>query len=222
MKLTLINGSPRGKGSNTKIILNNFVQGFKSVESQFELNEFYLNKDKNHSLIAEEMKSSDFVIIAFPLYNDSMAGIVKLVFYDHLKTDFSNSNMNIGYIIQSGFPEAYHSVFLEKYLVKLTKRLNVTYLGTAIKGGVEGVKIQPRWMTKYLDLFYDLGQHLALEWEFGEDILKKLVKPYRLSGMRLVAFRILRSTKLSNWYWDHQMKKNKAFAKSFAKPYMQK
>ena len=42
MKLSLINGSPRGKSSNTKIILDKFLEGYCSVDGNFELEEAYL------------------------------------------------------------------------------------------------------------------------------------------------------------------------------------
>ncbi len=45
MKLTVFNGSPRGKGSNTRVFLEHFLKGFMIKEgNSFEL--VYLNRVK--------------------------------------------------------------------------------------------------------------------------------------------------------------------------------
>lgn len=219
MKLTFINGSPRGKSSNTKIILDRFKEGFISVESGYMLEEIYLNKPGNYSEAVRSLESSDIIILGFPLYTDSMPGIVK-EFIEAINLDsITNKSLKLGFIVQSGFPEAHHSVYIERYLEKLVGRIGVNYLGTLVRGGVEGVKIQPRWMTRYLDIFYELGQHLALEMEFNKALIKKLRKPEHLSGMHLIMYKLLRATGLSNFYWNSQLKKNGAFNHRFARPY---
>jgi len=219
MKLTFINGSPRGKSSNTKILLDHFLKGFRSVESTFEFEEIFLKTEKDKLEPLKTLKDSDIVILAFPLYTDSMPGIVKEFIETIDPQTFHNRRLKLGFIVQSGFPEGHHSVYLQRYLEKLTRRMGVKYLGTAIRGGVEGIKIQPRWMTRYLDLFYELGKHLALEWEFNEEILHKLRKPEHLKGFRLQMYKMLRVTGLSNFFWNSQLKENHAFENRFATPY---
>ena len=98
--------------------------------------------------------------------------------------------------------------------------MGIDYLGTVVKGGVEGIKVQPKWMTKiYMELIYDLGQHLALDWELNPVIVNKLAKPERLSFTALTFYRLLSRLRLLNFYWDSQLKKNKAFENRFAQPY---
>ena len=77
MKLTVINGSPRGKSSNSKILLDRMLDGFRSVETGYIIEEFFLKGRKNHLVAAEALQHSDIVIVAFPLYTDAMPGIVK-------------------------------------------------------------------------------------------------------------------------------------------------
>ena len=62
---------------------------------------------------------------------------MKLVIYN----GSPRSKKSLVFIVQSGFPEAIHSVCIEKYLKKFTSKLNCTYLGTVIKGGVEEIQV---------------------------------------------------------------------------------
>jgi FMN-dependent NADH-azoreductase len=220
MKLSIINGSPRGKSSNTKILLDKFLEGFCSVESDCKPEIAYLKSAKHKSGLIQIMETSDILIIAFPLYTDAMPGIVKEFIEQIDPATFKNKGLKLGFIVQSGFPESHHSEFIKRYLDKLARRIGIDYLGTVIKGGVEGIKVQPKWMTRrYLDLFYDLGQQLALDWTFSQEIIKRLAKPKQMSGLRLMTFKLVLKLGLGNFYWDMQLKNNNAFDQRFAKPY---
>ena len=131
------------------------------------------------------------------------------------------SNPPIGYIVQSGFSEAIHSRFVEKYFIKLTKRLNSEYLGTIIKGGVEGVQVKPGWMTKKLfDFFNKLGKIYGETGKFDEKIINQLAKPEKLTAGAILFYKILDKTGLTNFYWNSLLKKNNAFEKRFDTPYL--
>ncbi len=221
MKLTCINGSPRGKSSNSKVLLDRMMDGFRSVERGYTIEDVYLKGGRNYDAAREALETSDIVILAFPLYTDAMPGIVKEFIETIDLENFSNRGLELGFLVQSGFPEGHHSVFVKRYLDKLARRMQVNYLGTIIRGGVEGLHVQPKWMTRYLDLFYELGQHLALEHEFRKDLLAKLRKPEHLRGLRLLSYRMLRLTGLSNYYWNYQLKENNAYDQRYARPYDQ-
>jgi len=221
MKLTCINGSPRGRSSNSKVLLDRFLDGFRSVENGYAIEEVYLKGGKNHAAAVRALETSDIVILAFPLYTDSMPGIVKAFIETIDLQTFRNTSLKLGFLVQSGFPEGHHSIYIKRYLEKLAGRLGVDFLGTIIKGGVEGLQIQPKWMTRYLELFYELGQWLALEHAFNKNILEKLSGPEHLKGMRLMIYKLLKILGLSNFYWNQQLKENNAFGKRFEKPYYQ-
>lgn len=219
MKLSIINGSPRGKSSNTRIILEKIQEGFSSVDSTFELEEAYIKSEKDKSKLTRMFETADILIIGFPLYTDAMPGIVKQLF-EALDPKKVKKDLRLGFIVQSGFSESYHSEFVKAYLAKLCKRLGVEYIGTAIKGGVEGIKVQPKWTTKkYLSLFYDLGQQLALDWKLDENTIEQLAKHKHLTGSRLMLTKFFIKTGLANFYWNSQLKENNAFDNRFAKPY---
>ena len=60
------------------------------------------------------------------------------------------NNPPIAFLVQSGFPEALHSRYVEQYLVALAERLHSPYLGTLVRGGCEGVRLRPEKMNKKL------------------------------------------------------------------------
>lgn len=218
MQLIIYNGSPRNKKSNSKLLIEHFLKGYNSINNEnVKIN--YLAETKK----AEEHKSdfmhADVVLIIFPLYADSMPGVVKY-FIENIYNIAFHKPKKIGFIVQSGFPEAIHSVSIEKYLKKLTQRIQCDYLGTIIKGGVEGIQIQPKFMTKKLfSGFEQLGKTFAETGNFDENIKAKFAKPYKMSPFGRFVFKMISYTGLTNFYWNSNLKKNKAYEKRFDKPY---
>jgi len=220
MKLTIYNGSPKGQKSNTKVLLDQFTKGFLENEDN-SIEELYLNRFKNQDQFVESFEKAEQILLAFPLYHDSVPANVKLFIESLEPLSSKKSNPPIGYIVQSGFSEAIHSRFVEKYLTKLTKRLNSEYLGSIIKGGVEGVKIKPGWMTKKLfESFYTLGKIYGETGRFDEKIITQLAKPEKLTPGTIFFYKIMDKLGMTNFYWNSLLKKNDAFEKRFDTPYL--
>jgi len=218
MKLVIFNGSPRNKKSNSKIFIEHFLTGYNRICSE-PVPIHYLANSKQKESPKEIFGNSEIVIIIFPLYTDCMPGIVMEFFESIIELKFTHAK-KIGFIVQSGFPEAIHSIYIERYLKKLTKRLNCEYLGTIIKGGVEGIQIMPPSMTKKLfGRFQDLGEYFARNDAFSTEIQEILRKPFKLSLMRIILFNVIKKTGLTNLYWDSNLKKNNAFKNRFDKPF---
>jgi len=217
MKLAIFNGSPRKTKSNSTILVQKFLKGYyKYDNSDFDIH--YLADTKKNIEHIEKFVEADSIIIIFPLYTDAMPGQVKYFFESIEK--FDSSGKSVGFIVQSGFPEVYHSIFIERYLQKISNTMGWNYLGTVIKGGVEGIQIMPPSMTKKLFLnFEKLGSHFALSGKFEPSIVEKLRKPYHMNLMRRTIMRMGIKTGLANFYWNMNLKKNYAFDKRFAKPY---
>jgi hypothetical protein len=223
MKLTVFNGSPRGKKGNTEILMSHFIRGFTAAgekqENQASIAYLvHLNKTDNHvKMFADAQR----VILAFPLYADAMPGLVKH-FLEQLEPLCGKKNsFDMGFLVQSGFPEAHHSRFVEKYLEKLTARLGGNYLGTMVKGGVEGIQSKPPYMTKKLfKTFYRLGNHFGQTGTFHRELIQSLAKPEHLSGFTAFFYRLLSFTGLINFYWNSELKKNNAYDQRFNKPYL--
>ncbi len=222
MKLTVFNGSPRGRGSNTRILLENFLKGFSETEgNKHEV--YYLNRVKEEDQFKQAFSDAEYVLLAFPLYTDSMPGVVKC-FIESLELFVGRKgNPVLGFIVQSGFPEAVHSRMVERYNEKLASRLGCPYLGTIVKGGAEGIRVQPPRMTaKLFTRFYELGRVFGRDGSFDKSLLEQLAKPERLSRGVLLLLQLLKPTGLLNFYWNKQLKKNGAYSRRFAAPYLEK
>lgn len=218
MKLVIFNGSPRNKKSNSKILIEHFLSGYNKIISE-PIPIHYLANSKQKEDQKEIFRNSEIVIIVFPLYTDCMPGIVKDFFESIVELKLTTSK-KIGFVVQSGFPEAIHSIYIERYLKKLTKRLKCEYLGTIIKGGIEGIQIMPPSMTKKLfGRFVDLGEYFAKNKVFSTEIQETLRKPFKLSLMRRFLFSLISKTGLTNFYWNSNLKRNNAFSKRYDKPF---
>ncbi len=219
MHLTLFNGSPRGIKSNTALLLERFAAGFSETDGN-EIKTIYLIHTRYTEKHVQQFADSEAVILAFPLYTDAMPAIVK-TFIEALEPLCGRPDApRLGFIVQSGFPEPVHSRAVQRYLEKLARRLGCEYLGTAVKGGVEGIQVMPPRMTRNLfNTFYQLGFEFGRTGQFSPDVLNKLAPRERMSPFRLTVFRMMSGIGLANFYWNQQLKRNGAFEKRFDRPY---
>jgi NAD(P)H-dependent FMN reductase len=218
MKLLIINGSPRGVKSNSTLLAEKFLEGYESVNKE-SLGQLRIVKSSETALIPEQILSATHIVMIFPLYTDAMPAVV-MKFFEEVYASGVLNGKQLGFVVQSGFPEAIHSVTLEKYLQKLAKRLNAEYLGTVIKGGVEGIQIMPPSMTKKLYTnFRLLGKHFAKTGQFEPGIKETLMTPYKLSTGKVAIYKLGAKTGLTNFYWNSKLKEHNAMAKRDAKPF---
>jgi NAD(P)H-dependent FMN reductase len=218
-KLIVFNGSPRGKEGNTKILVEKFIEGFEAnKENSHEL--FYLRRTQDADRFHQAFANAEQVLLAFPLYTDAMPGLVK-DFIELLEPFCGRkNNPGIGFMVHSGFPEATHSRYVERYLEKLAARLDCRYMGTLVKGGSEGVRVMPAKMNRKLfNTLSLLGKAFGETGQFDEALVQKLARPERYRKIQGLLFRLFLKTKLSTFFWDRQLKKNHAYEQRFARPY---
>ncbi len=174
--MLVFNGSPRGKGSNTKVLLEHFLNGF--METPGNTHEIvYLNHVKKQDEFVRLFREADHVLLAFPLYTDAMPAMVKTFIESLQPLCGLNENKTIGFIVQSGFGEAIHSRYVERYLQKLATRLGCRYIGTIVRGGGEGIKEMPPIMTRGLfKSFHKLGNIFGKTGIFDESVMRRLTK----------------------------------------------
>jgi len=219
MKLAIFNGSPRFKNSNSSLLIERFLVGYNNYNIDL-VPVHYLASQRQREASGENFHQAETVLVVFPLYTDCMPGIVKEFFERIIQQPADSAVKKIGFIVQSGFPESIHATSLEKYLRKLALRLNCEYLGTVIKGGVEGIQMMPPAMTRKLFLQFELlGEYFAQNEGFDPKIVAELHKPYTFTRTYVMVFNLLSKTGLTNFYWNRNLKKNGAYDKRFDRPY---
>lgn len=221
MRLTIINGSPRGSCGTTRFLLKLFIRGFLA-DSDHQADIIDLADPADSRPIKDLLIESDRLVLAFPHYTDAMPGLVKKIIEDlyflSLKKDIRFPP--IGFIVHSHLPEAARSRPLEAYLTKLAARLRTEYLGTVIIGGSEGIRKMPAWMNRRIrDRFRTLGRRFGETGRFDPGIISLLAGPEKLSIPALSLVRIFHFTGLLQYYCDQEMKQYGSFERRFAQPY---
>ncbi len=161
---------------------------------------------------------ADLVVFALPLYVHAMAGHLKR-FFELLEDAEPRPGRRVAFVVQSGFPEAHQSRWLEQYLARLPARWGATYLGTAVRGGVEGIQIQPPWMTKKLFAqITDLGAELGRSGRLDRDLVTALARGESLSSTARFFFTLAGLVGLTDFYWNKLLKENGVYKDRFARP----
>ena len=220
-RLTVFNGSPRGRKGNTPILLSHFSKGFTSINGN-NVEVFHLNRLNDLDSHRQAFAQAECVLLGFPLYTDAMPGMVK-AFIDRLEAFGElEANPPILFLVQSGFPEAAHSRYVQRYLEKLAERLHSPYLGTMVKGSGEGLRLMPEEMnTDLFENLQQLGKGFAADGRLDPERLTKLSNRERYPRYLAPVYRLLAHTPLLNFYWDMQLKQNNAYERRFARPYLE-
>ncbi len=221
--LLLLNGSPRGERSNSMRMLAWVAQGWQRAGGQAP-QVLHLARPSDFAQAVEAFVPADVVLLGMPLYTDAMPGIVKS-YIEAIAPRVSaaqagQTTPTLGFLVQSGFPEALHSRLLERYLQKLAQRLNAPYAGTIVRGAGESLQSMPEEATRKLSgRLRVLGQQLAREGRFGAAELKAVAGIERFSAGAAALLSLAAKLPLVNYYWNRQLKKNHAWERRFAAPY---
>lgn len=218
-RLTLFNGSPRGRRGNTPILLGQLAEGFSQAGgSADEL--WHLNRRHDAGRFMQAFATAECVWLGFPLYTDAMPGLVKTFIEELAPLCGRSHNPPLGFLVQSGFPESAHSRHVERYLEKLAARLGSPYLGTIVKGGGEGVRLMPAQANRKLfEQLQSLGSDLAQEGQLSARTLRAIAAPERYPGWLAPVFKLFTRTPWASFYWDDQLKRNGVFQQRNAMPY---
>lgn len=209
-KLVIYNGSPRKSGSNSALVLENVV---KALHEKVEIRDLK-EKDKWEEW-AGSFKDEKDVLFFMPLYVHAMPSHV-MGFIEKLQ----GSKGSISFFVQSGFPESSQSHYLEAYFEQLALRLGRAYLGTAIKGGAESLKMRPgKARGKFMEPMVKAITDLVYQGNFDPTNTRQLSFPIRMGMGTKILFELVNRTGLINLSWDQQLKANNAFEKRFDRPY---
>ena len=220
MTCLLLNGSPRGKNSNSRLILSWIARGMAKAGTA-ELQVLDLARVRELDAQRAAFFAADEVVLVFPLYTDSMPGLVK-AFLEAVGTadPARPGGKRVAFVVQSGFPESIHSEAVARYLARLCARLGWTHAGTLIKGGAESLRLMPAWQTaRTRAAFCRAGHELARDGRFSESLRARLAGPRTFGPWQLRVMRLLMRTGLHNLYWNGMLKKHKAYGRRFDAPY---
>ena len=216
MQLVIFNGSPRGKTSNTRKLLEHFQKGFENAGGEISVAD-YLIQEKHLDEQVQHFREAENILLAFPLYVDSVPGIVKQ--FIEAVGQFDGSGKNIWFFVHSGFPEAIHCEGLIRYLELLAKRWKMNNMGTILKPGTEQVRMLPLKRNK--KLFFDfeqLGSTLAKSGSLDQSILDRFKQPYVYPPNAMPVIRFMCKLGLIDRYWNIELKKNKVYHRRFDTP----
>ncbi|MCP4136826.1 MAG: hypothetical protein GY754_38000, partial [bacterium] len=162
--------------SNTAALLDHFLKGFSENNNSYSIHYLYNESD---DMLKEHFSNSETVLFASPIYLNTLPAR-GFEFIEKLEDLCgNNNNPDILFFIQCAFLETVHMRNTEKYLRKLSKRLNSKYFGTIIKSG-SGLFINdlPGFLKKKMfKMFYELGKDFGSNYSLDEKKLKKMAKP---------------------------------------------
>ena len=219
--LILLNGSPRGERSNSMKMLARVAEGWQRGGGQ-KPEVLHLAHRTEFDRAVKVFAEADTLLLGMPLYTDAMPALVKS-YIEALKPHTAaaeGENPALGFLVQSGFPEASRSRLLERYLQKLARRLGSRYVGTIVRGGGESLQMMPdRANQKLWARLRTLGEQLYCEGSFGEEELRAVAGVERLSVLTAALARLAVHLPIANFYWNGMLKKNGAWQRRFAAPY---
>lgn len=214
MKTLLLNGSPKGNASNSGsyFLAKAFAGGMrKPCEIRA------IAKEDRRELL-NDIRRFDRIIVIAPNYIHSIPGDTLDFLY---ALPQAAGNQCLGFIIQSGYPEAEESEVVCRFLNRLTSRLGYTYLGTVVKGECAGIAIMPQMFQKLEKQFAEFGALYEQTGRFDERYMKAFAKPYRLSKFQVWLLNI--TCPIGNHFgWHKMMKANHAYDKRLDTPYLDK
>lgn len=213
MNCLIFNGSPRGTASNSLVMCKWLYQDGDAINHLKQVNHFnvYLN----------DIKSYQKIVFIYPLYVDSMPGIVKSFFeyLDEYKDVVEGKDFL--FIIHSGFGEAIHSRVLERYHEILKTKLKLNFVKTIISPGSEGVRLMPKQMNqKRMERLIKLTECFRNDQDLPEELIKITAGTEIMTKKRRRRFKFFSFLGFTNIYWNRQLKKNNAYKKRFDKPYL--
>ena len=214
MKLGLINGSPRGRKSNSDRILGWLTSGISNTVS---LEKVYAADIKKYDENLKKLEDCDYFVFIFPLYTDSMPGTSKAFIEEMelIKNVFSEKP--IVFIIHSGFPESSQSKTVKRYVQYFSKLMNMNYTGCVLMGGSEALQVAPdKYFGGKAEAFKKLGENIAKLQELDSKAIGEI---YGKESIGKIQSFLLNYTRISNFYWNRTLKKNGVFDKRYDKPY---
>lgn len=217
--LLLLNGSPRGVRSNSLKMLSRVADGWERGGGQAP-QVLHLSRRADFAKAVEGFAQHDTVLLGMPLYTDAMPALVMTYIEALAPYVGCPGNPRLAFLVQSGFFEALHSRFLERYLERLAQRLECSYAGTIVRGGAEVLFDKPEEKNERLwEQLRGLGESLAAGEKFDSDLLSEAAGVERFPRTTASIMRAVFKLPVSQSFWNKQLRENGVWNERNATPY---
>jgi len=216
LDLLIVHGSLRAQ-SNTALLMERLTQAFEATPGN-RVRTVKLNNSTARQRALEAFDQADLVLFAMPLYVHAMPGTVQ-AFFEQIEDLEPRPGRRVGFFVQQGFHESHHSRWLERHLARLPARWGAEHLGVAIRGAVEGIQVQPAWMTRKVYAHVEaLGACLGQGGRFDPAVVRAMATTEHMGFWMRGMMRAMVATGFTNLHWNMKLKENDAFARRFARP----
>ena len=216
MHLVIISGAtiPQSK-SNTAKVIAAFQKGFEENGNTTEV--WYLSDRRQWKRAANAFEQNDHILIAFPLYVESIPGIL-LEFLSGI-TPKQAPGTKLAFLIQGGFPEASQSRCCEAFLETLPAQLGCEYAGTLIKGDMFGTsRVDEKTREKMLAPFTQMGRTFAQIGCFEKSAVDAFAGPEYMPEKQIRMYNRV-GKHISRFFMGHIARKLGCKEKLDARPY---
>jgi len=219
-----LNGSPRGRESNSRLIISWLISGLSESTKGLEGPSppiFDLAKRGEREAQLRAFQEAEEIVLVFPLYTDSAPSLVK----DFLEALAGLEaapirGKRLAFVVQSGFPESIHSETIALWLARACARLGLEFAGAINRGGIEGIRIQPEsWVAKTKEAFIEAGREFGRSGVFSAELRKRMAGRRQIGRLTPIVYPLLALTGITNFYWNMMLKKNGAYDRRFDAPY---
>ncbi|MBN2557415.1 MAG: NAD(P)H-dependent oxidoreductase [Clostridia bacterium] len=215
MKLAVINGSPRGRDSNSSRIAGWITS---SLEGSVEVCHAYVFNIARYDELMAKIGGCDYYLFIFPLYTDSMPGLSKAFMEKMEEHKPLFSGKNIAFIIHSGFPESSQSLTVERYTRYFASLLGMNCTGTIKMGGSEIIRSAPDSFFKdKVAAFQKIAKNIERSEPFDAKALEIIGSRKRHGAFFNFIFKHI---DIGGIYWNRILRKNKAYKSRFDRPYL--
>ena len=237
MKITVFNGSPRKEKGNTHLITKHFLKGCEKAGADTET-VFLASKNINHcmgcfncwtktpgkciqrddmDILLEKFIQSDIVVLATPLYTDSVSSILKK-FLERLlplvKPHFERVNgetkhiarfekyPDFVFISNCGYPEYSQFQVLEHFSKRLARELNAKILLEIFRTEGELLKVNHILLKPIIHKFFKNVEKAGYQLIKNGEVEKKIAESWKKPLIPPDMF-----VKKANEHWDKELKK---------------
>lgn len=220
-KALLLIGSPKVKNSTSETLGGYLLE--RLGEKGYEVEKFNvavtLKKDIQELL--EKVNKADLLIIAFPLYVDSLpAPLIKVLelIYENRKETKNHKKQSLIAVINCGFPEAFHNITALKICENFSSKVGFNWLG-GLKMG-EGPMVNGRPLKELGGMFRNIVKAMDITIEAIANDKEVPLEAKNMFSKGLIPAWVY--TFAGNMGWKPAAKKFNAHKRLYERPYAKK